>query len=122
MSVLFEVLLKNIASVKRCQDCRLSLLGSVLVMVTMHICICQSLSAQPADKAMGSTKDHWGPVTGQVLSGEGEHLSHVAVLVKGTKIGMVTNEDGYFSIQLPEDRDTYTLIFSYIGYNAKQVI
>lgn len=121
MFVLFDGLIKNIGRVKRGQNYRYWLLGRVLVMVTMHICICQSLSAQPADKAMGSTKDHWRPVTGQVLSAEGDQLSHVAVLIKGTKIGMATNEDGYFSIQLPEGRDTYTLIFSYIGYNAKQV-
>lgn len=53
-------------------------------------------------------------ITGQVLDGNGVPLSGVSVLVKGTSVGTVTNEEGNFSISVPDANAV--LVFSSIGY------
>jgi Uncharacterized protein containing a von Willebrand factor type A (vWA) domain len=58
-------------------------------------------------------------VTGTVTDGEqGEQLVGVSVLVKGTNTGTVTNVDGKYAIDVEKGQ---TLVFSYIGYNTKEV-
>ena len=66
-------------------------------------------------------------INGQVTSqDEGEPLPGVNVLIKGTTTGTVTDIDGKYTLQAPENG---TLIFSFIGYiraevsvNSRQVI
>jgi len=58
-------------------------------------------------------------VKGKVTdSSTGEALPGVSVKVKGSTIGTVTDLNGNFTIQAP---DNATLIFSYIGYNPIEV-
>jgi TonB-linked SusC/RagA family outer membrane protein len=58
-------------------------------------------------------------VTGKVTDHtNGQTLPGVSVKVKGSDVGTVTNIDGVFSIQAPDDA---TLVFSYVGYNAVEV-
>lgn len=60
------------------------------------------------------------PVKGKVRSlGQDMSLPGVSVLVKGTTKGVVTEEDGTFTLTM--DRGNYTLVFSYIGYTSKEV-
>lgn len=54
-------------------------------------------------------------VAGVVIDENGEPLTGVTVLVKGTSIGSVTDIDGRFSLEVPEDAN---LSFSFIGYDA----
>lgn len=59
-------------------------------------------------------------ITGRVTAGgETEGLIGVNVLIKGTTIGVVTDLDGGYSLQVPENATT--LVFSYIGYRSKDV-
>ena len=59
-------------------------------------------------------------VSGTVISDEGsEPLPGVNVLVKGTTIGTVTNIDGQYRLQVPDDAET--LLFSFIGYRELEV-
>lgn len=59
-------------------------------------------------------------VTGKVSSEEeGDPLIGVSVMVKGTKIGTVTNVNGDYTISVPGDKNT--LVFSYVGYKSKEV-
>lgn len=59
-------------------------------------------------------------ITGKVSSDEaGEALIGVSVMVKGSKIGTVTNSNGDYSISVPVDKNT--LVFTYVGYKAKEV-
>ncbi|WP_294141438.1 SusC/RagA family TonB-linked outer membrane protein [uncultured Sanguibacteroides sp.] len=46
-------------------------------------------------------------------------LPGVAVVIKGTALGVATDNNGLFKIKLP--RDTATLIFSFIGMETKEV-
>ena len=58
-------------------------------------------------------------ITGTVTSSEvGEPVPGVNVLVKGTTIGTVTNIDGDYRLQVPEDETT--LQFSFIGYATQE--
>ena len=40
--------------------------------------------------------------------------------IKGTNLGTITNEQGYFSIEFSEKRNNQ-LIISYIGHKSKQI-
>ncbi|WPR77888.1 TonB-dependent receptor [Algoriphagus sp. NG3] len=58
-------------------------------------------------------------ITGKIVSEEEpEGLIGVSILVKGTTIGVVSDLDGTYSIEVPEGAQT--LVFSYIGYSSKE--
>lgn len=59
------------------------------------------------------------PISGTVVDEKGETLIGVSVKVKGTAIGTVTNVDGVFSLNVPTKS---TLVFTYIGFNPKEVL
>lgn len=56
-------------------------------------------------------------VQGKVVDDRGEILPGVTVLLKGTAVGVVTDIDGKFKIELPK-RDTMVLIFSFVGMKS----
>lgn len=59
-------------------------------------------------------------VTGTVRGGDNnEPLIGASVLVTGTKVGVITNVDGKFSIAVPENAST--LQISFIGYTSQEV-
>lgn len=58
-------------------------------------------------------------ISGKVTSENGEVLPGVTVLVKGTSIGSVTDLDGNFSINAPNEDDI--LVFSSIGYISQEI-
>ncbi len=60
-----------------------------------------------------------GKVTDQ---SNGETLFGTSIFLKGTDIGAITNEYGFYSISAPAG--SYTLIFSYMGFNevSKEVV
>ena len=59
-------------------------------------------------------------VTGRVFGGDdGEGLPGVNVLVKGTSFGTVTDLDGQYRLNAPEDG---TLVFSSVGYVSEEVL
>ncbi|MFC0875593.1 SusC/RagA family TonB-linked outer membrane protein [Saccharicrinis sp. FJH2] len=59
-------------------------------------------------------------VTGTVTDAKDESpLPGVSILVKGTTMGVITDFDGNYSITIPSANET--LVFSFIGYNTKEV-
>lgn len=59
-------------------------------------------------------------VSGQVVADEdGTSLPGVNVLVKGTNIGTVTDVEGRYTINVPNEDDV--LIFSFIGYTPEEI-
>ena len=58
-------------------------------------------------------------ITGKVMDEDGEGLIGVNVVVKGTTIGTVTDFDGNYSLDVPDDAST--LVFSYTGYSDSEV-
>jgi len=57
-------------------------------------------------------------ITGKITGANGEALSGVSVLVKGTSIGTNTDNNGNFTLTVPNDA---TLVVSSIGYESKEV-
>jgi hypothetical protein len=57
-------------------------------------------------------------VTGQLLSPDGDPLVGVAITIKGTNRGVITDTEGRYSIDAPLDG---ILVFSYIGYVSREV-
>ncbi|GAB3636967.1 TonB-dependent receptor [Hymenobacter arcticus] len=58
-------------------------------------------------------------VSGTVAGADGAGIPGVTVLVKGTSLGTSTNADGKYDLSVPTSATT--LIFSYVGYDTKQV-
>jgi TonB-dependent starch-binding outer membrane protein SusC len=53
-------------------------------------------------------------ISGRVTDADnGEPLPGVAVLIKGTTVGTITNVDGVYTLSVPEDAQT--LVFNYVG-------
>ena len=58
-------------------------------------------------------------ITGTVVDSNGEPLPGVNVTVKGTTIGVMTDINGNYSIDVPSSNSI--LIYSFIGYNPQEV-
>lgn len=59
-------------------------------------------------------------VSGQVLDEKGNGLPGVSVVVKGSTKGSTTDEQGNFQIVVPSQQTT--LVFSFVGYQTKEVV
>jgi len=57
-------------------------------------------------------------VTGQVTDSNGEPIIGANVVVKGTTNGTITDFDGNYSIDVPENA---TLVFSYLGMTSQEI-
>ncbi len=62
-----------------------------------------------------------GTVAGNVIDGDynNEPLAFANIIVKGTAIGTTSDFDGKYVLELEEG--TYTLIFSFVGYNTQEI-
>jgi TonB-linked SusC/RagA family outer membrane protein len=58
-------------------------------------------------------------ITGKVTGSDGSSLPGVSIVVKGTTIGTVTDVDGKFTLQAPQNAET--LIFSFVGMKVQEV-
>lgn len=58
-------------------------------------------------------------VNGKVRESNGDPLPGVNIVVEGTTLGVTTDENGKYSIQVPYEKDV--LVFSYVGYNTQKI-
>ena len=77
------------------------------------------LSAALIDIKKLSEKAPPTEVRGQVTDSKGESLIGVSVKVKGTAIGVSTDANGRYTINVPDGSSV--LVFTYIGYTTKEV-
>lgn len=59
-------------------------------------------------------------ITGRVRDHGGNPLPGVTVVLKGTSVGVVTDVDGHFKMDLPADHET-VLVFSFVGMKTQEV-
>lgn len=59
------------------------------------------------------------PITGRVTNDKGEPMAGVTVQVKGLKTSTLTDANGSFTIDVPND--AATLVFSFVGMERKEV-
>lgn len=72
----------------------------------------ETITLQPASTA----------VSGTLLDREtGEPVLQATVMIQGTSIGSVTNQEGEFRIQLPDSLRDATLFFSHVGYMPQEI-
>ena len=62
-----------------------------------------------------------GTIAGNILDGEynNEPMAFANVLVKGTTIGTTSDFDGKYQLSL--DEGTYSILFSFVGYESKEI-
>lgn len=62
-------------------------------------------------------------IKGNVLDEDGLPLPSANVILKGTNFGTTTDFDGNFNISIPKDelKISNTLVFSYLGFESKEV-
>lgn len=61
----------------------------------------------------------YATVSGKVLDENENPLAGVSVVILGKNTGVITNDSGRFSLQVPADR-AFALVFSYTGYQTEQ--
>lgn len=71
----------------------------------------RQLSAAPQKKTF---------FTGKVQDVKGEPLPGVTVTIKGTSLGVATNIDGKWSLEIPEMKDV-VLVFSFVGMKPQEI-
>lgn len=59
-------------------------------------------------------------VSGTVRDADGEVLAGVSVFVKGSSIGVITDEKGEFSLSVPRSKDVI-LVFSFVGMKTREI-
>jgi hypothetical protein len=70
--------------------------------------IAQNLFAQSGEASLG--------LKGKIKNEKGETMPFASVLVKGTEIGTMANQDGDYEIKLKAG--SYEIVFQYIGYQS----
>lgn len=70
-------------------------------------------------KAPQGVKESRKVINGNVKDSGGEVLLGVSIVVKGTSQGTVTDINGDYSIEVPDDH--VVLVFSYLGYKIKEL-
>lgn len=104
----------------------------VLIDSVMHICLNETnytysleknvvvIKKKPEDAIKATSADQKKRViSGMVLDKQKVTLSGVSVYIKGTSIGVVTDAQGIFKLEVPES--TKTLVFSFVGMKTKEV-
>src|SRR5688572_4975322 len=61
-------------------------------------------------------------VKGKVLDDAGSPMPGTNVLLKGTSVGVSTDANGDYSMNIPTGRADAVLMFSFIGYETKEVV
>lgn len=59
-------------------------------------------------------------VKGKITDEQGQALPGVSVIVKGTATGTTTDNDGAYSINVPDEKNAF-LVFSFIGYLSQEI-
>jgi len=58
------------------------------------------------------------PVSGRVISSEGNAVAGVSVVVKGSRIGTTTDANGNYNLTVPDDA---VIVFSSVGFETQEV-
>ena len=61
------------------------------------------------------------PITGRITGPNGAPLGNVSVSLKGTSIGTTTNDQGYFTLNIPDGNANGILVVSSVGYKQLEV-
>jgi len=88
----------------------------IIQLFTYNISIAGNLQPKPANNSAQQSSEH---ITGRVTDTEGNPLTGVTVLIKGSTTGAVTNTTGTYQIQ--NTKAGQTLVFRLVGMKQKEV-
>ncbi len=78
--------------------------------------------ATPMQKQYVAIAEYERTITGNVSSIEDDEvIPGVNIIVKGRNLGTVSDVEGNYSIDVPNDEDL-TLVFSYIGFTTEEIV
>lgn len=98
----------------------LMMLGA-LCLLTMHQSFSFELETSIISETLEIEISEANPVKGKVLDSNGEGLPGASVLLKGTTIGVISDVDGSFQLEIPDDVSSPVLIVSFIGYQPQEI-
>ncbi len=58
-------------------------------------------------------------ITGKVVDEDGKPMVGVSVYIKGTTVGTITDNDGNYSLDVPDENEI--IIFSFVGYESREI-
>lgn len=90
---------------------------SLLAMIL--ICLLSTPNGFGAIPAPGSIEQQTKVVTGKVVDDSGQALPGASIVVKGTTVGIITDMDGKFSLNIPANAKT--LIVSFVGMIPQEI-
>lgn len=56
-----------------------------------------------------------------IVRDDSQRLPFVSVAIQGSTLGTITNEDGYFSLKIPNTDKDITILISHVGYHANEL-
>ena len=89
---------------------------ALIILSLLEVNVWASQPMKDAEENHSSQQDR--KITGNVKDDTGEPVIGASVLVKGTTIGTVTDIDGNFTLNVPENA---TLLISYIGFQSREL-
>src|SRR5689334_21615306 len=102
--------------------CYMNKLKKMLQVVMLVLLICPiagiNVYAAPAGGDWEASPPEW-TLSGKVTGKNGEPVAGVTVLLKGTQIGTTTDDQGNYTLSVPDKNGT--LVFSYVGSTPKEV-
>lgn len=88
-----------------------------------HILITQAVKKTPAKgEGIAPLQPLFVTITGKLLDREtGAPVTNASVIIQGTSIGNITNQDGEFRLHLPDSLRNAHLSFSHLGYVTQNI-
>jgi TonB-linked SusC/RagA family outer membrane protein len=75
----------------------------------------------PIDKNTETEQPKEIKISGEVADSKGLPIPGATVVIKGTTIGIITDNDGHFSLSLPVEYATGVLAVSFVGYQTREI-
>ena len=94
-------------------------LNKSAIQVLLVLFVCWIGTAHPAWSANDAYPQGKKVLTGVVVDIDGIPMPGVNVVVKGTTMGVTTDIDGKYELQIPEEKAV--IIFSFIGYQNQEI-
>ncbi len=110
-------------------------LDEILLVNNIHYRVvkdCILLFSQADEKATNTSDDNEAVrslkeeaidfiITGKVTDESGQSMPGVSIILKGTSMGVSSDVDGNFTLNIPEAQTNGVLIFSFVGYISSEV-
>ena len=96
-----------------------SMVGILLKMKVLIVLVLLLFAVSAPGYSQNTTQQQEKTITGTVTDFNGEPITGVTVIVKGTTIGAITDVAGKFQLEIPDDAEV--LQFSFIGMKTQDV-